>query len=75
MTLRVHTGSNGAATIKLQLTVALKGFGARAIRSEFLYKNVQFLKYHAGPENTSIDHTPVILQLHKRHLLRGNSYL
>ena len=39
------TWSNEAAAIKLQMTVAMKVFGSRAIRSEFLYKNVQFLKY------------------------------
>lgn len=48
-TWEAHALSDGAATTKLQLIVAVKGFESRAVRSEFLYQNVQFLKYHVGP--------------------------
>ena len=37
-TWEAHALSDGAATTKLQLIVAVKGFESRAVRSEFLYQ-------------------------------------
>lgn len=58
-----RTLSQWAATTKYQLTVAMKGCGSRAVISEFLYKNVQFLNCYVGPIKYFFDHTPTILQL------------